>query len=73
MVRWDFKVNWKKTRVIKVTRKRSDCGVKVEDQAFEQVEEMEYLGAMMSTDGRMQEEVEVRIGNAIYEIDWRNE
>ena len=27
----------------------------------------------MSSDGRMQEEVEVRTGSAIYEIDWRNE
>ena len=37
MARWDFKVNWKKTKVIKVTGKRIDCGVKVGDQAFEQV------------------------------------
>ena len=27
LARWDLKVNWKKTRVMKVARERGDCGV----------------------------------------------
>ena len=40
MVRWDLKVNWRKTKVMKVSRERGDCEVRVGDQAIEQVDEM---------------------------------
>ena len=64
MVRWDLKVNWRKTKVMKVARERGDCEVRVGDQAVEQVDEMKYLGVMLSSDGRMQKEMEARIGSA---------
>ena len=64
MVRWDLKVNWRKTKVMKVARERGDCEVRVGDQAIEQVDEIKYLGVMLSSDGRMQKEMEARIGSA---------
>ena len=45
--RWDLKVNWKKTKVMKVARKSGDCEVRIGDQVIEQVEEMKYLGVMI--------------------------
>ena len=57
MVRWNLKVNWRKTKVMKVARERGDCKVRVGDQAID-------LGVMLSSDGRMQKEMEARIGSA---------
>ena len=64
MIRWDLKVNWRKTIVMKVARERGDCEVRVSDQAIEQVDVMKYLGVMLSSDGRMQKEMEARIESA---------
>ena len=60
MAKWDLKVNWKKTKVMKVAREGGDGGVRVGDQVIAQVEEMKYLGVIT----RMQEEVEGGIGSA---------
>ena len=51
-------------KVMKVARETGDCEVRVGDQAIEQVDEMKYLGVMLSSDGRMQKEMEARIGSA---------
>ena len=32
MGRWDLKVHWKKTKVMKVARKRGGCEMKIGDQ-----------------------------------------
>ena len=64
MGRWDLKVNWGKTKVMMVARKRGGCEVRIGNQVIEQVEEMKYLGVMISSDGRMEKEVEARIGSA---------
>ena len=52
MERWDLKVNWKKTKVMKVARERDSCEVEVGDQVIEQEEEMKYLGVLISSNGR---------------------
>lgn len=63
MGRWNLKVNWKKIKMMKVARKSGVCEVRIGDQVIEQVEEMKYLGAIISSDGRMEKEVEERIDN----------
>ena len=64
MGRWDLKVNGKKTKVMKVARKSGECEERIGDQIIEQVEDIKYLGTMISSDGRMEKEVEVRITSA---------
>ena len=64
MDRWDLKVNWMKTKVMRVARKRDSCEVSIGDQVIEQVDEMKYLGVMISSDGRMEKEIEARIAMA---------
>ncbi len=59
-----MKANWQKTRVMRIGRKQDVCNVKVNGQEVEQVEVMKYLGAMISSDGSMDSEVEQRIGMA---------
>ena len=64
LVRWDLKVNWKKSKVMRVARKREECQVRMGDEQLEQVDSMKYLGVMISGDGSMQREVEARVGCA---------
>ena len=52
------------TEVMKAARKSGDCEVRIRDQVIEQVEEMKYLGVMISSDGRMEKEVETRNASA---------
>ena len=59
-----MKTNWQKTRVMRRGRKQGMCIVDVHWQKIEQVEAMKYLGAMISSDGSMDSEVEQRIGMA---------
>ena len=62
--RWELKVNWKKTKVMRVARQKGVCEMRIGDQKLEQVDEMKNLGVVISADGRMEKEVEVTIGNA---------
>ncbi len=64
LVRWDLKVNWKKSKVMRVARKREERQVRIGDEQLEQVDIMKYLGVMISGDGSMQQEVEERVGCA---------
>ena len=58
---WEMKANWQKTRIMRIGRKQDVCNVKVNGQKVEQVEVMKYLGAMISSDGSMNSEVEQRM------------
>ena len=71
--RWELKVNWGKTKVMRVARKREECEVKIEEQVIEQVNTMKYLGVLISSDGSMEKEVEARIGSATRVIGGMNE
>ena len=62
--RWELKVNWRKTKVMRVARNSEECEVEIREEIIEQVGAMKYLGVMISSDGSMDKEVEARIGNA---------
>ena len=66
-------MNWGKTKVMRVARKRVECDVKIEEQVIEQVNTLKYLGAFISSDGSMEKEVEARIGSATQVIGGMNE
>ena len=56
-----MKTIWQKTRVMRIGRKQDVCNVEVKGQKVDQVEVMKYRGAMISSDGSMDSEVEQRI------------
>ena len=62
--KWKLKVSWRKAKVMRVARKSEDCEVKIGEKVIDQVDEMKYLGVIISSDGRMEKEVEARIGSA---------
>ena len=71
--RWKMKMNWEKTKVIKVGKGRGHCCVEVGDRRLESVEVVKYLGVMISEDGRMEEEIRSRIGKVARVIGVLNE
>ena len=46
--RWELKVNWKKTKVMRVARQKGLCKVRMGDQELEQVYEMKSLGVVIN-------------------------
>ena len=58
--RWELKVNWRKTKMMRVARKSEECEVKIGEETIEQVDAMKYLGVMISSDGSMDKEVEAQ-------------
>ena len=61
---WGMRANWLKTKVMRIARKPEECRIEVNSERVEQIEEMKYLGAMISGNGSMDGEVELRIGMA---------
>ena len=51
-------------KVMRVARKWEECKVMVGEEQLKQVDDMKYLGVMISGDGSMQQEVEARTGAA---------
>ena len=49
---------------MRVARQKGACEVRVGDLKLEQVDEMKYLGVVISADGSMEKEAEARIANA---------
>ena len=64
LTKWDMKMNWEKTEVMKVGKERGHCCVEVGDRKLESVELVKYSGVMISGDGRMEDEIRSRIGKA---------
>ena len=60
----ELKVNWRKTKKMRVARKSEDCEVKIGEEVIDRADEMKYLGAIISSNGRMEKEVKARIGSA---------
>ena len=52
--KWELKINWRKTKVMRVARDREEFEVKIGDEVIEQVDTMKYLGVMVSNDGGME-------------------
>ena len=48
-----------------VGRQNERCEVKVGDELIEQVDEMKYLGVMISSDASIEKDVEAVIGSAV--------
>ena len=68
--RLELKVNWKKTTVIRVARQKGQCEVRKSDMEIEQVNEM---CVMISSDGNMEKKVEARIRSAVRMIQGMSE
>ena len=64
MSNWGMKIHWGKTKVMMVSRKGEECNVCVDWVVIEQVQNMKYLGAILSADGTCEEEIEHRVGAA---------
>src|SRR5207253_3578250 len=63
---YDMKINVKKTKVMRVSRKGEgtvNIGV-IEGVRVEQVDRFRYLGSMITADGRCESEIRIRIGMA---------
>ena len=40
--KWELKVNWRKTKVMRVARNSEDCEVKIGEEEIDQVDEIKY-------------------------------
>ena len=40
--KWELKVNWRKTKVMRVGRNSEDCEVKIGEKEIDQVDEIKY-------------------------------
>ena len=58
-------VNWTKTNTMAIGRETTGCKVEVEGHNLENASEAVYLGVKFSEDGRMEGELERRIGMAL--------
>ena len=59
-----MKMHWGKTKVMAVSRTEEECKLSIEGEDIEDVKKLKYLGAMISADGRCDEEIEQRVGAA---------
>ena len=64
MSNWGMKIHWGKTEVMVVSRQGEECKVYVDEKEIEQVQNMKYLGTILSADGTCEEEIEHRVGAA---------
>ena len=61
--KYDMKVNVKKTKVMKISKKdNSKLKIVIDGQCVEQVKKFKYLGSLITEDGRCEAEVKARIG-----------
>jgi hypothetical protein len=60
--KYDMKVNVKKTKVMKISKKdNSKLKIIIDGQCVEQVKKFKYLGSLITEDGRCETEVKARI------------
>src|SRR6218665_1606820 len=72
--KYDMKVNIKKTKVVKVSRKEGGViNITINGEILEQVEQFKYLGALITSDGRCETEIKTRIGMAKNAFNQRKE
>ena len=64
MSKWGMKIHWGKTKVMMVSRQGEECKVCVDGEEIEQVQNMKYLGAILSAEGTCGEKIEHRVGAA---------
>ena len=51
--KWELKENWRKTEEMRVAGISEECDVKIGEKVIDQVNEMKYLGVIISSDGMM--------------------
>ena len=65
-VKWHrLAMNTEKTTTMVFSRKKVDCSVEVDGRKLKNVTEQTYLGVILSEDGRMECELEKRVGAAL--------
>ena len=60
-----MKISTVKTEVLHFSRNPDQCVLQVKGATLKQVEKFKYLGVTLASDGRQDEELDVRIGKAI--------
>ena len=65
MEKWDMKVHWGKTKVMRIRKREEGCNVRVNGRDVEEVKQIKYLEVMMNTEGTCEDEIEHRIGAAV--------
>ncbi|KAK0138170.1 putative uncharacterized transposon-derived protein F52C9.6 [Merluccius polli] len=59
-----MRISTSKSESMVVNRKRVECTLRVGDEILPQVEEFKYLGVLFTSEGRMEREIDRRIGAA---------
>ncbi|KAK0136834.1 hypothetical protein N1851_027007 [Merluccius polli] len=59
-----MRISTSKSESMVLNRKRVDCTLRVGDEVLPQVEEFKYLGVLFTSEGRMEREIDRRIGAA---------
>ena len=48
MEKWDMKVHWGKTKVMRISKREERCNVRVNGRDVKELKQMKYLGIMMN-------------------------
>ncbi|TWW80607.1 R2 Retrovirus-related Pol polyprotein from type I retrotransposable element [Takifugu flavidus] len=59
-----MKISTSKSKAMVLNRKKVECLLRVKEEILPQVEEFKYLGVLFTSEGRMEQEVDRRIGAA---------
>ncbi|KAK0133851.1 Non-ous end-joining factor 1 [Merluccius polli] len=59
-----MRISTSKSESMVLNRKRVECTLRVGDEILPQVEEFKYLGVLFTSEGRMEREIDRRIGAA---------
>ncbi|TWW69645.1 hypothetical protein D4764_18G0004510 [Takifugu flavidus] len=59
-----MKISTSKSEAIVLNRKKVECLLRVKEEILPQVEEFKYLGVLFTSEGRMEQEIDRRIGAA---------
>ena len=59
-----MKISTSKTEVLHLSRKPNQCSLQVSGVSLKQVEKFKYLGVAFTSDGRQDEELDIRMGRA---------
>ena len=60
-----MRISTSKSEAIVFNRKRVECTLRVRDEILPQVEEFKYLGVLFMSEGRMEREIDRRIGQRL--------
>ncbi|TWW62062.1 hypothetical protein D4764_04G0007090 [Takifugu flavidus] len=59
-----MKISTSKSEAMVLNRKKVECLLRVKEEILPQVEEFKYLGVLFTSEGRMEQEIDRRIGAA---------